>query len=157
MTAYRSRSIILVLVFVIVFGIYFVSKQSTDEPTKVQSSDTISNSSTAETSAQQTMDPTDFLNQFAGEWKSMEDSETLIIREAGQSVELEYPETDYKFKVYLSDYHASYRRWRLLPANGEASQYHVTQLSDDEFSFQSSTTQANTEGTSKPETFFRVK
>ena len=157
MTAYRSRSIILVLVFVIVFGIYFVANQNTDEPTKVQSSDTFSNSSTTETSAQQTMDPTNFLNQFAGEWKSADDSKTLIFREAGQSIELEYPETEYKFKVYLSDYHASYKRWRLLPANGEESQYHVTQLSDDEFSFQSSTTQANTEGTSKPETFFRVK
>lgn len=157
MTAYRSRSIILVLVFVIVFGIYFVTNQNTDEPTKVQSFDSISNSSTAETSTQQTIDPTDFLNQFAGEWKSADDSKILIFREAGQSIELEYPETDYKFKVYLSDYQASYKRWRLLPPNGETSQYHVTELSDDEFSFQSSTTQANTEGTSKPETFIRVK
>lgn len=157
MNAYRSRSIILILVFVIVFGIYFVTKPSTDEPTKVQSSDSISNSSTAETSAQQIIDPTDFLNQFAGEWKSKEDSEKLIIREAGQSIELEYPETDYKIKVSLSEYQSSYKRWRLVPANGEESQYHVTQLSDDEFSFQSSTTQANSDNTTKPETFIRVK
>lgn len=129
MTAYRSRSIILVLVFVIVFGIYFVTNQNTDEPTKVQSFDSISNSSTAETSTQQTMDPTNFLNQFAGEWKSADDSKILIFREVGQSIELEYPEADDQFKVNVSDYQASYRRWTLLPADGEASQYHVTQFS----------------------------
>lgn len=157
MNVYRSRSIILVLIFVIALGVYFVTNRNTNEPTKVRYSDYISNSSTAETSAQQTMYPTDFLNQFAGEWRSKEDSETLIFREAGQLIELEYPETDYKIKVSLSEHQASYKRWRLLPADGEESQYHVTQLSADELSFQSSTTQANSEGTSKPETFFRVK
>lgn len=157
MNILRSRSIILVLVFVLVLGIYFVTNRNTNEPTKVQSSDSISNSSTAETSAQQIIDPTDFLNQFAGEWKSKENSETLIFREAGQLIELDYPETDYKIKVSLSEYQSSYKRWRLVPSNGEESQYHVTQFSDDEFSFQSSTTQANSDSTTKPETFFRVK
>ena len=59
--------------------------------------------------------------------------------------------------VTVSSQQPSRKRWLLSPTDGKETLYSVTLVSDNELSFQRSSTKPNTEGTSKPESFYRVK
>ncbi|MDT2475231.1 hypothetical protein P7D65_12120 [Enterococcus avium] len=108
-------------------------------------------------SDQQITDNQAFLNTFSGEWKTVDAANKLTFSEHKQIITISFPTENRKVNASVSSQQPARKRWLLSPMNSEETQYSVILLSDDELSFQMSTTKPNAEGTSKPEHFYRIK
>lgn len=145
MNVYRNRLLIFLLLFLLSFVIYFSTDRLNKQASIVETSDEIA------------ADNQDFLKTFSGEWETSDGTNKLKFSEKNQHLTIEFLPDNYKVNVTVSSQQPSRKRWLLSPTDGEEIQYSVTLVSDDELSFQRSSTKPNTEGTSKPESFCRVK
>lgn len=145
MNSYKGKLLFLLSLFFIYFIICFSVRELNDVMQKNNISD------------QQITDNQAFLNTFSGEWKTADAANKLTFSEHKQIITISFPTENRKVNVSVSSQQPARKRWLLSPMNSEETQYSVILLSDDELSFQMSTTKPNAEGTSKPEHFYRIK
>lgn len=145
MNVYKNKFFILLSLSLLFLAIYFSTKHLTKEPI------------TSETTQQQAADNKAFLKSFSGEWKTLDDTKSLKFSNQNQVITMEFSADNRKVNVNVSSQQPARKRWLLSPTDGEEIQYSVILVSDDELIFNLFTTKPNTDGTSKPENFYRAK
>lgn len=145
MKAHRNKSLILLLVLFFSLCFYFTTKQLNKESDTME----LSNKTVADNQA--------FLKLFPGEWNASNGTNRLTFSKQNQVITIEFPTDNQTVHVTVSSQQPSRKRWLLSPTDGKETLYSVNLVSDNELSFQISSTEPNTEGTSKPESFYRVK
>lgn len=145
MNAYKNKFFIPLSLSLLFLAIYFSTKHLTKEPI------------TSETTEQQAADNKAILKSFSGEWKTLDDTKSLKFSNQNQVITMEFSADNRKVNVNVSSQQPARNRWPLSPTDGEEIQYSVILVSDDELIFNLFTTKSNTDGTSKPENFYRAK
>lgn len=118
--------------------------------------------SSVSSSVVQPIDASEFLEKFSGKWKSEELSQVIEFKKIDNYFILEIknaknPNEDEMVEFEVVEYLSSDSRWILKPLKRTDSRFNLKQLSQDEIVFSSSTTSAETEGVSKPISYFRVE
>lgn len=106
-------------------------------------------------------DPTAFLAQFSGKWRSEEIAQIIEFKQIEDvpvvvKVNEKAPNEDGIVELKGADYVSSHDHWILTPLKSADFCYNLKQLSQNEIQFFSFTTKENSEGVSKPLIYSKV-
>lgn len=159
MGMYRKKSFVgLFLLVLIALLLLTPLKKSVDKTT---TETTLSSVASSVAPPEDPGDPTAFLTQFSGKWRSEESAQTIEFKQIEDVpvvviVNEKAPNEDGIVELKGADYLSSHDHWILTPLKAADFRYNLKQLSQNEIQFYSFTTKENSEGVSKPLIYSKV-
>lgn len=159
MCTYRKkRLIVLFLLVLIALLILTPLKKSADKTT---TETILSSVASSDAPPEDPGDPTAFLAQFSGKWRSEEIAQIIEFKQIeGIPVVVEKnekaPNEDGIVELKGADYVSLHDHWILTPLKSADFCYNLKKLSQNEIQFYSFTTKENSEGVSKPLIYSKV-
>ncbi|MGO3792039.1 MAG: hypothetical protein ACTJG1_11355 [Enterococcus gilvus] len=154
----KKRLLVLFLLVLIPLLLLTPLKKSADKTT---TETTVSSVATSVVPPEDPGDPTAFLAQFSGKWRSEEIAQIIEFKQIeGVPVVVitneKAPNEDGTVELKGADYVSSHDHWILTPLKIADFRYNLKQLSQNEIQFYSFTTKENSEGVSKPLIYSKV-